>query len=135
MIKRIILFAITLVIVFFAAYYLYNFYITNNGIVLPFSLSNVYFFQFIIALLVYVITEIAFIKLPNEAGYLFLGLTMIQFGVFFLIFKDAVFAEKPLTKVEKLSFIIPLFLSLIFEVIAVVKQLNNNEFSNKNAFK
>lgn len=128
MTKRIILFATTTVVVFFVTYFLNKTFTNNNNVVLSFPLLNVYIFQIIVTLLVYIITEVSLIKLPNETGYVFLGLTMLQFGVFAFFFKNFVFSDEILTKIDKFSIIIPLFLSLFMEVVATVKLMNNIEY-------
>lgn len=125
MIKRIVLYAITTVVTFFIAYYL-NSYLVKD---ISFSLFNVYFFQIAVTIIVYAITEFLLIKFPNETGYFFLGLTMLQFGIFAFFFKEDFFSDKILSKPEKFSIITPLFLSLIIEVSAVVKLLNQQEFN------
>lgn len=131
MTKRIIFFTTTSLVVFFTSYFLHNYYIGSSGISLAFSLFEVYLFQIIATIIVYTASKIALIKLPNEAGYLFLFLTMVQSAIFFLVFKNYIFSENPLSRTEKFSFIIPMFLSLILEATAVVKLLNKKEYGEK----
>lgn len=130
MIKRVLIFIVATVVVFFTIYFLHKIYVSSKEVVLPFSLQNIYLFQIIATVIVYLIAEFMMLKTPNQAGYFFLMLTMIQFGVFFFFFKEFVFSDSPLSKLGKFSFIIPIFLSLFIEVTAVVKMLNNKEFTN-----
>lgn len=131
MIKRILIITATILVAFFTTYFLNKKYVTTTNQL--FSLSSIYTYQAIATFLVYVIVELVMKKLPNETGYLFLALSMIQLGVFILLFQNTIFSEQPLTKADKASIIIPFFTSLIIEVTSVVKLLNNQEFNPKKA--
>lgn len=62
---------------------------------------------------------------PNQLGYVFLGIVLMKFGAAILIFPQ-LFQEKPaLTKVQMLSFLIPYFAFLAVEAFMVIKWLNN----------
>lgn len=129
MIKRIFIFTIAIVLLFFISYFLNKYLVDKNNLTLSFPLFKVYIFQTISALFVYILIELILTVLPNETGYLYLALTMIKIGVFVLIFQDSIFSENPLTKADKASLIIPLFLFLITEVVGVSKLLNNKEYN------
>lgn len=133
MIKRILIFTATLLLLFFSSYFLNKYLIDKNNLTLLFPLFKVYFFHAISALIAYVLIELVLTVVPNETGYLYLALTMIKLGVFVLIFQDSIFSEQPLTKADKASLITPLFLFLTTEVIAVSKLLNSKEYTVKTA--
>ncbi|MBS9773915.1 MAG: hypothetical protein KGV59_01990 [Tenacibaculum sp.] len=130
MIKRVVFFAIVTIVTFFTTYFLKNNYIKSNNILIPFSLINVYVLQTISTIVVYVVVELMLKKKPNQIGYVFLFLTMVQFAVLFVVFRENIFSEEPLKKVEKISFITPIFLCLIIEVVFVVKLLNKQVRNN-----
>lgn len=131
MIKRILIFIITLLVVFFTVYSLNKSYLQDNNVTVAFSLLHIYIFQIITTFIVYITVEILLKKLSHQAGYLFLGLNTLQIGLFLFVFKKYIFAEDPLSTAEKLCFFIPLFLGIFTELIAVVKLLNKQEYSKK----
>ena len=125
MIKRILYFITAVVILFAVSYTSHNYFLSTRNIVLPFSLFFVYLFHVIATALVYVILELIASKLPNEAGYGYLALMLLKIGFFVLIFQDSVFAGDELAKSQRVSLVIPLFIFLITEAIAVSKLLNS----------
>lgn len=131
MIKRIIIFTATVLVVFFTAYFLNNIYLESNDIKITFSLLNVYLFQIIVTIVVYLVIEMLLKQLPEQLGYLFLGLNTLQIGLFIFTFKKYILAEPSLPNSHKMCFFIPLFLGIIVELRPVVKLLNQQEF-NKN---
>lgn len=122
MIKRILTVSIILFLLFIIGSNLQD-YLTTE--VLSFSLFSVYLFHLIAAILVYVSVEIVAEKLPNQAGYAYLTLMFFKIGAFVLIFQSSVFANENLTQMERIGLVIPLFLFLITEAIAVSKLLNS----------
>ncbi|MBA6156241.1 hypothetical protein H3Z83_06870 [Tenacibaculum sp. S7007] len=92
---------------------------------LSFSLFSVYLFHVIAATIVYVIVEFIADKMPNQAGYAYLASVFLKMGFFVLVFQATVFANEQLTKPERFSLVIPLFLFLIIEAIAISKLLNS----------
>ncbi|WP_452221551.1 DUF6168 family protein [Lacinutrix salivirga] len=91
---------------------------------LRFSLNAIYAYHGIAALIVYALVAITYKNLPNQAGYAYLTTVFIKMGVFVLVFKNSVFSIDVLSKEERLSLIIPLFIFLILEAIFVSKLLN-----------
>ena len=125
MIKRLILFSVSIVFMFIVSYELHDYILSLKKLDLSFSLLSVYVFHVIAAMIVYVIVELIAFKLPNQAGYAYLASIFLKIGFFVLIFQASVFENEALTKAERFSLIIPLFLFLIAEAIAVSKLLNS----------
>ncbi|WP_075341499.1 DUF6168 family protein [Tenacibaculum agarivorans] len=123
MIKRIVLFIAAIVLLFIVSYFLNSYLVEENHF--PFSLFSVYLFHAIAASIVYAIVELVADKLPNQAGYAYLASIFIKIGFFVLIFNTSVFGENILTKPERFSLVVPLFLFLITEAIMVSKLLNS----------
>lgn len=122
MIKRILIVSSALLLLFLIGSNLQNYLTTET---LSFSLFSVYLFHFIAAIIVYISVEIVADKLPNQAGYAYLTLMFFKIGAFVLIFQSSVFANENLTQMERIGLVIPLFLFLITEAIAVSKLLNS----------
>lgn len=90
-----------------------------------FSLLSIYIFHAVSAVFVYATVEIVSNYLPNQAGYSYLMMMCLKIGAFVLIFQTSVFAKSPLSQVERVSLVIPLFLFLIVEAIVVSRLLNS----------
>ncbi len=127
MIKRIVFFIIISVACFFSTYFLSIKYIENTSMPITFNLDNVYLFQVVSTIVCYSLTEILYKKKPRDIGFMFLFFTVVQFSLLFYVFRDSIFGEESLSKIEKAIFIIPVFLCLIIEVIAVMKLLSIQE--------
>lgn len=125
MIKRIFQFIVAIAILFLISYMPHNYVLSLKEIHISFSLFSVYLFHVIAAVIVYVIVEFVADKIPNQAGYAYLASIFLKIGFFVLLFQASVFANEQLTKPERFSLVIPLFLFLIAEAIAVSKLLNS----------
>lgn len=62
--------------------------------------------------------------LPNETGYLYLGMLMVKFGIFILLFQKSIFSETGLTTPEKATLLVPIMVFLVIETAALSKILN-----------
>ena len=125
MIKRILYFLTAIVLLFAVSYFPHNYTLQLKETHLSFSLLYVYLFHVIAAIIVYSIVEFVAEKLPNQAGYAYLASIFLKIGFFVLLFQASVFANEQLSKPDRISLVIPLFLFLIVEAIAVSKLLNN----------
>lgn len=127
MIKRILIFFIVLLSLFYISYFS-NLYLLGNT-ELSFSLLQVYAFHAIAAFIVYAIVEFIASVLPTQAGYAYLASIFIKIGVFVLVFNASVFAKDNLSRPERISLVVPLFLFLITEAIVISKLLNKKQFN------
>jgi len=125
MTKRITYFAIAIISLLIISYSLNNYIIQSNRIPLSYSLISVYLFHSIAALIVYILIEIVAENVPDQAGYGYLAGIAIKLGLFVLIFQTDVFANENLTKPERLSLVVPLFLFLTTEAFAIFRVLNS----------
>ncbi len=125
MIKRILIFSIIVIAIGVLGYFVNNFFIEKSSASLSFSLASIYLFNVIASLLIYIAVEVVVNYLPNETGYLYLGLMLVKFGVFILMYQNAIFSETGLTKPEKISILFPVLTFLMIEAIGVSKLLNN----------
>jgi len=123
MIKRIGFFIISVIILFILSYSLHQYVLQSKEITPTFSLLSVYLFYVISAITIYLIVEFVAEYLVSQAGYAYLACIFIKLGFFVLIFNNPVFTED-LSKPERISLVVPLFLFLISEAIATAKLLN-----------
>lgn len=125
MIKRIIIFTVIAALLAALEFFVNDYFIEKNTINLSFPLLSVYVFNLIASLLIYIAVEVVVNYLPNETGYLYLGLMLVKFGVFILLYQDSIFSETGLTKPEKISILVPILTFLFVEAASVSKLLNN----------
>lgn len=125
MIKRLVYFYIALLVLFTISYFPHAYFLDDNEETLHFSLMAIYVYHLFAAAIVYAIVEGVAYKLPNQVGYAYLASIFLKLGFFVLIFKASVFSEVILSKVERFSLVIPLFLFLILEAVFISKLLNN----------
>lgn len=125
MIKRIIIFTLVVLTLSALGFFLNNFFVEKNEVSLTFSLLSIYIFNAIASLVIYISVEVVVNYLPNETGYLYLGLMLVKFGVFILLYQDSIFSETGLTKPEKISILVPILTFLFVEAAGVSKLLNN----------
>ena len=124
MIKRIVYFIIAIIILFTLSYSLHQYILQSKEITPRFSLLSIYLFHVVSAIVIYLIVELVAKYLVSQAGYAYLSSVFLKLGFFVLIFKNPVFTED-LSKPERISLIIPLFLFLITEALATAKLLNS----------
>lgn len=120
MLKRSIQFSLIIIALLAIVFNIHNYVDTT---LLRFSLLNVYLFHAIAAIIVYTTLEFVAEKLPTQAGYAYLVLMLFKIGLFVLLFQS-VFSEK-LSQSERIGLVVPLFLFLITEAIAIGKLLNS----------
>ncbi|TYB78786.1 DUF6168 family protein [Bizionia myxarmorum] len=122
MIKRIVIMLITLTLLFAVSYFTHSKLISTD---LSFSLFHVYLFHAIAVFIIYVAIEFIAELIPTQAGYMYLMLMCFKIGFFLLIFQNAIFENDNLSQPERIALVVPLFIFLLTEGIAVAKLLNN----------
>ena len=125
MAKHVLLFFVVVIVAFLISYFSHYYVLEKRGIQLSFLLEGVYFFYAISAILIYLSITIIFEKIPNNVGYAFLALMFVKIGFFLILFRNIIFSEIPIVRVEKISLIIPFMLFLSIETVFVAKLLNN----------
>jgi hypothetical protein len=123
MIKRIISYVSFIALLFVVVFFTHQNFIRIEN--LRYSLFFVYLFHSISTLIIYVLIEVISMKLPNQAGYAYLASIFLKIGFFVLLFSATVFSDVVMEKEERISLVIPLFLFLIAETIAVSRLLNS----------
>lgn len=90
-------------------------------------LLQVYVFHALFSVMVYAICELVYLALPAQVGYAFLASVFLKMGFFVLIFKNSLFGEIDLKMLERVSLIVPLFLFLLLEAVAIAGLLNKEK--------
>ncbi|MFB9051959.1 DUF6168 family protein [Formosa undariae] len=122
MIKRILVFALCISLLFAVSFSVHNYFITDS---LSFELWQVYLYHAVATVIVYASMEGVSYALPSQAGYSYLVLMFVKLGVFVLIFNTAIFEKEQLSQADKFGLVLPLFLFLTAEAVAVAKLLNS----------
>ncbi len=128
MIKRILAYLLIVLIVFLLVYFTHQFILESQQLKLSYSLINVYMFNAVASVLVYLCVELIADSLPNQAGYAFLACVFLKIGFFVLIFQAAVFPEIKLAFFQRISLMLPFGLFIIIEAIGLAKLLNSKNF-------
>ena len=123
MIKRIISYLAIIIVVFIVVYFSHDYFLSAKE--LHYSLFSVYLFHVVSTILIYFIVEMVSWKLPSQAGYAYLASMFLKIGFFVMIFQSTIFSDIELEKFERVSLIVPLFLFLIIEAVAVSRLLNS----------
>ena len=84
-----------------------------------------YLVNYGIALGTYILLYTLRQKMKNQLGFLFLGTGFLKFILFFLLFYPSYTSDQQMSALEISAFFIPYLTSLIIEVIALTKLLNN----------
>ena len=128
MIKRILGYLVIACLAFAIAFFIHDYSLNMKNLYLSYSLLSVYLFNFIASVIIYTSIEFLAEKLPSQAGYGFLACVFLKIGFFVVLFQDTVFSEVRLELYQRLSLIVPFFLFIIIESIAIAKLLNSKEF-------
>lgn len=127
MIKNLLLYVITAVILFLISYSVHNYLLISLDSIPPYSLREVYIFHASLSLFFITTFEliIYFLKeFKDQIGFLYLGTTVLKMMLFFIIFRELLSTSLELTKSDKVSLLIPIAIFIIYEVMVVVKMLN-----------
>lgn len=89
------------------------------------SVSDMYLFFGLFALVIVNAMEVLYRSMPDKLGYLFLVATFIKLGFFMIAFLSKGLLEKPLTWSDKLAILLPLFVFLALEVVAIATRLSD----------
>ena len=127
--KRLVTYLVIIAALFLLGYFIHTAVLSRLEIEHPFSLLNIYLFQSIATLVICVGFELiaSFSKrFSDQLGFIYLATMIGKIGMFCLVFKNTLFSGVALSKAESLSLLIPIFIYLIYEVIAITKILNRN---------
>ena len=129
MIRKILVFSAIFFFLFFVSFFLHNFFIEKQAIILPFSLKKVYVFHLIFSLLIcanFLIFSTVN-KIFEQLGFIYLGTIVLKLLFFTIIFYKSLFTEESLSFAARLSLFIPMFIFLLTETIFVAKILIKKE--------
>ena len=129
MIKSIFLYFITFSSLFLLSFFLHQYYLDVNKFVLPFSLQKVYLFQAGFSLLICVNFRLLanVDKIFPQLGFIYLGCLFFKIIFFCVVFYESLFNDTILTKIAKISLILPMFIFLLTEAVFIAKILNKKD--------
>lgn len=129
MIKSIFIYFLLFFGIFFLGFSLHENYIVKQSIILPFSLQEVYLFHLVFSLLVCVNLKLfsTVDKIFSQLGFIYLGTLFLKIVLFSAIFYQPIFKEENLSRIARMSLLIPVLIFLLTEAFFVTKILNKKE--------
>ena len=131
MIKTIFLYSFIFFTLFFVSFSLHNYFLEENQILLPFSLKKVYLFHLGFSMLICINFKLlsSVNKIADQLGFIYLGTLLLKIVLFSIIFYQSIFTEEELSKISRISLLIPALIFLLTEAIFVSKILNKRDIS------
>ena len=127
--KKILSYTVVCFLVLIVGYGLHWFILGQFNIEHPFTLWNIYLFQFLATFALCASFELIAQKSKkyrDQLGFLYLAAMVVKVALFSLFFSDILFSSLVLSKIDSFSLLIPVFLFLFLEVVIIVKILNRN---------
>jgi len=131
MIKTIFLYSFIFFTLFFVSFSLHNHFLEENQVLLPFSLKKVYLFHLGFSMLICINFKLlsSVNKIADQLGFIYLGTFLLKLVLFSIIFYQSIFTEEELSKISRISLLIPALIFLLTEAIFVAKILNKRDIS------
>ena len=118
---RILKFCLIVIAAFIVLYSLHKMLLGSQKMVL--SLNALYAFFVVTTLIIIISLELLATVLPDKVGYAFLMAVFIKMGLFILIFSSNGLLEKKLYLADKLGVLLPFFIFLLIEALAIASRL------------
>ncbi|MFC4268004.1 DUF6168 family protein [Polaribacter marinivivus] len=131
MIKTIFLYSFIFFTLFYISFSLHNYFLEENQVLLPFSLKKVYLFHLGFSMLICINFKLlsSVNKIADQLGFIYLGTLLLKIVLFSIIFYQSIFTEEELSKISRISLLIPALIFLLTEAIFVAKILNKRDIS------
>jgi len=131
MIKTIFLYSFIFFTIFFVSFSLHNNFLEENQVLLSFSLKKVYLFHLGFSMLICINFKLlsSVNKIADQLGFIYLGTFLLKLVLFSIIFYQSIFTEEELSKISRISLLIPALIFLLTEAIFVAKILNKRDIS------
>jgi len=131
MAKEIFVYVLAFGMLFFLGDFIHNYYIESEGIILGFSLRNMYAFHAFFSLQLCIIFAVLSTneKISPQLGFIYLASFVLKIIAFCAIFYDPIITGKKLSNIQRVSLLIPVVTFLILEVYFIIKILNKTHSS------
>ena len=126
MIKSIVVYAVSFLLLFVVSLFLHQFILDTQSISLRFKLIPVYVFFVLVSFFICIVFKsfTYFKKTKEQLGFLYLFTLFIKIILFSIIFYKPIVALLDISKIESFNLLIPLFLFLALEVTFIAAILN-----------
>lgn len=91
-----------------------------------------YIVNYLLAILIFIILNLAKKKYLNSLGFIYMGGSFIKFAFFFMLFFPNYHEDESIEKIEFLTFFIPYSAALVYETMFLVKLLNRETHITNN---
>ncbi|GAB3330119.1 hypothetical protein GCM10027429_06890 [Marivirga atlantica] len=124
MTKRLLSFALAVVVLSVLLYLGHSFLLTSFDESISFTLSGIYYFNAAACIMICASAEFLSVKLPSQVGYAYLASIFIKIGLFTLIFKEVLLTEGEFPMSERLSIVVPMMVFLVIEAVYCGRLMN-----------
>ena len=112
----------------FILYWIHYFIFEFSGFAkMQFNLAGTYVFFWICAALIIFIVHIVHKKSPDNTGYTFVGATLIQMGLSYIMLRPIIEMEGEKGSFGKMNFFAVFILFLAIETLITIRLLNNKQ--------
>lgn len=122
--KRIIKFSLIALILFAITYSVNLILLEKSDLETHLPVLGMYLYHSISGLIVYILIEVVFSRMPDQTGFAFLASVFLKIGFFILIFSSYIYSDSALLVQDKLTIVIPFFTFLLLEAFFSFKLLN-----------
>jgi hypothetical protein len=129
MVKSLVIYSAIFLGLFMLSFNLHHLVIENRQLTLSFSLRKVYLFHTLFSLLICINFKVFsnVDKIFPQLGFIYLGTLLLKIMLFSIIFYTSIFTEGNLSKIERVSMLIPALIFLFTEAYFVAKILIKKE--------
>lgn len=105
----------------------YSIFTLTNSAQMQFNLAGAYVFFWICAALIIFVVHVVHKKSPDNAGYAFIGATLLQMGLSYLMLRPILEMGGEKTAFGKMNFFAIFILFLAIETLITIRLLNNKQ--------
>jgi len=123
--KLVLQYSIVFTFLFFSGQYLHEFFLSHFQKRLSLPLEKIYLFHFVFSLSICILFLFLTFskKYKDQLGFLYLATLLLKIIFFVILFQNLIFTEIRLSKIDRISLLIPVILFLSFEVFYISKIL------------
>ena len=117
MFKRVLISSLIALAVTIGLFYAHTAILSSSEIEVSFSIFKSYVFHFVFFILAVLVIEVIFMLSPAQLGFSYLGVILVKFGAFIVIFKTVLFEQDSILMETRLSLVLPLLLYILPEAL------------------
>lgn len=125
MIKSLIVYLLSFLVLLLVSYFLHSFVLAGNEIKLRFDMLKPYMFFAIFSFGLCIVFKVLSSnkKIASQLGFIYLLSLVLKIGLFAVVFKNSILHFPDLTKTESLNLLVPMFVFLALELYFIARLL------------